>query len=85
MNQLYVEAEYRRAITRDGLWGLVLFTNIITTTQPETGGTFASPNPGVGVGVRVKFNKNTDSNLTLDHGWGQADSQGWFLGMTEVF
>jgi hypothetical protein len=83
-NQLYVESEYRRTITRDGLWGLAVFANIVSTAQPETG-TFADPDPGVGVGLRVKFNKHTDTNLTLDHGWGRSGSRGWFLGMTEVF
>ncbi len=83
-NQIYVEAEYRRSLTRDGLWGLVLFTNITSTAQPDLG-TFGDPDPGVGVGLRVKFNKNTDTNLTLDHGWGRDGSRGWFLGMTEVF
>lgn len=83
-NQIYIEAEYRRALTRDGLWGLALFTNITTTAQPETG-TFAEPDPGFGLGLRVKFNKHTDTNLTLDHGWGRSGSRGWFLGMTEVF
>jgi hypothetical protein len=83
-NQIYVEAEYRRALTRDGLWGLVFFTNIVTTAHPETG-VFAEPDPGVGVGLRVKFNKHTDTNLTLDHGWGRDGSRGFFLGLTEVF
>lgn len=83
-NQIYIEAEYRRTLTRDGLWGIVVFTNIISTAQPETG-TFAEPDPGVGAGLRVKFNKHTDTNLTLDHGWGRDGSRGWFLGLTEVF
>jgi hypothetical protein len=83
-SQIYVEAEYRRALTRDGLWGLVLFTNIVSTTQVDLG-TFGDPDPGVGAGIRVKFNKHTDTNLTLDHGWGRDGSRGWFLGMTEVF
>ncbi len=83
-NQLYVEAEYRRSLTRDGLWGLVLFTNIVSTAQPDLG-TFGHPDPGVGLGLRVKFNKHTDTNLTLDYGWGHDESKGFFLGMTEVF
>ena len=84
LNQIYVEAEYRRALTADGLFGMVVFTNIITSSQTTTG-TFADPDPGVGVGLRLKFNKHTDTNLTLDHGWGRDGSRGWFLGMTEVF
>jgi hypothetical protein len=83
-NQLYVEAEYRRSLTRDGLWGVVVFGNMVSTAQPELA-TFGHPDPGVGVGLRVKFNKHTDTNLTLDYGWGHDDSKGLFLGMTEVF
>ncbi len=84
-NQLYIEAEYRRALTRDGLWGLVFFVNTTSTAQPEVDGTFGDPDPGGGIGLRVKFNKHTNTNLTLDHGWGREGSKGFFLGMTEVF
>ncbi len=83
-DQLYVEAEYRRALTADGLFGWVVFANMTSTAQPETG-TFAHPDPGVGTGLRLKFNKHTNTNLTLDYGWGHDDSHGFFLGMTEVF
>jgi hypothetical protein len=83
-NQIYVESEYRRSLTRDGLWGAVVFVNGTSTTKSDAG-TFGRLDPGVGAGLRVKFNKNTDTNLTLDYGWGRADSRGFFLGMTEVF
>jgi hypothetical protein len=32
-----------------------------------------------------QFNKHTSTNLGLDYGWGRGDSDGLFLGMTEVF
>jgi hypothetical protein len=84
VDQIYLESEYRWTLTRDGLWGAVVFVNGMSTARPETG-TFAGMDPAVGVGIRIKFNKHTDTNLTLDHGWGRADSKGWFLGMTEAF
>jgi len=83
-NQIYFETEYRRGLTRDGLWGAVVFVNGTATTSPETN-TFSRADMGVGGGLRMKFNKHTNTNLTLDYGWGRDDSKGFFLGMTEVF
>ena len=60
--KIYLESEYRRSLTRDGLWGAVVFLNGVATTRPATG-TFGRMDPGVGAGLRVKFNKNSDSNL----------------------
>jgi hypothetical protein len=83
-NQIYFETEYRRTLTRDGLWGAVVFVNGTATTSPETN-TFSRADMAAGAGVRMKFNKHTNANLTLDYGWGRDDSRGFFLGMTEVF
>jgi hypothetical protein len=83
-NQIYLESEYRWSITRDGLWGAVVFVNTTGTTRSETG-TFGRMDAGAGAGLRVKFNKHTDTNLTLDYGWGRDGSSGFFLGMTEAY
>ncbi|HEX5132768.1 MAG TPA: hypothetical protein VFX92_09805 [Candidatus Krumholzibacteria bacterium] len=83
-NQIYLESEYRVGLSRDGLWGAVVFANFISTTDPETL-TFGKANLGAGVGLRVKFNKRSDTNLTIDHGWGQEGSRGLYLGLSEVF
>ncbi len=83
-NQVYFETEYRRTLTADGLWGLVVFANATVTTSPETN-TFSRADPGAGLGIRLKFNKHSNTNLTIDFGWGRDDSHGLFLGMTEVF
>jgi hypothetical protein len=83
-NQIYLETEYRRVLTPDGLWGVVVFLNLTCTTNPETH-TFGSADPGLGVGLRMKFNKNSNTNLTIDHGWGRDGSKGFFLGMSEAF
>jgi len=83
-NQLYLESEYRRVLTSDGLWGAVVFLNATATTEPESG-IFGTTDLAGGVGLRIKFSKHTDTNLTIDHGWGKFGSKGFFLGMSEVF
>lgn len=64
---IYFEAEYRRDITRNGLLGFVLFTNINSASQPDKGG-FKYWNPAGGGGLRVKFNKKSDTNICIDYG-----------------
>jgi outer membrane protein assembly factor BamA len=84
VNQMYLESEYRFRITSDGLFGGVAFANLTCTADPETA-TLSDGDLGVGVGIRIKFNKNSDTNLAIDKGWGKEDSGGWFFGMTEAF
>jgi hypothetical protein len=82
-NQLYQEAEYRFLLTRDELFGGVVFLNATASTLPA--GNFGPLDPGFGLGLRVKFIKRTRTNLTLDYGWGNANSKGLYLGTQEVF
>lgn len=82
--QIYAESEYRFSLTRDGLWGAVVFANGTSTVHQDTG-TFSRVDMGVGAGIRMKFNKHTSTNLAIDYAWGRAGSSGFFLGMTEVF
>lgn len=84
LNQIYLEAEYRLRLTRDGLLGAVGFVNLMATTDPESQ-VFGRVDRGGGVGLRIKFNKRSNTNLSIDHGWGEVGSRGWFMGMTEVF
>jgi hypothetical protein len=84
VNQLYLETEYRRVLTRDGLWGAVAFLNTTITTEPESG-IFGAADLGGGIGLRIKFNKRSNANLAIDYGWGKSGSKGFFLGMSEVF
>lgn len=83
-NQVYLESEYRWALTRDGLWGAVAFLNGACTTDPNTG-IFGRPDWAAGTGLRIKFNKTSNTNLAIDYGWGTHNSSGFFLGMSEVF
>jgi len=79
-----VETEYRFDLRRDGLLGAVAFLSLTSATDPASG-VFSQPNLAGGAGLRIKFNKDSDTNLTLDAGWGEQGSFGWFLGTTEVF
>ena len=83
-NQMYNEAEYRVALTRDGLWGAVAFGSLMATTG-AAGSEFGQVDPAGGVGLRVKFNKRTASNLTIDLSWGESQPGRVFFGMQEVF
>ncbi len=83
-DQVYLETEYRWALTRDGLWGAVAFFNATSTTDQESG-IFGRPDWAAGTGLRIKFNKRSNTNLAIDYGWGTLNSSGFFLGMSEVF
>ncbi len=64
---LYLESEYRRDITNDGLLGFVLFTNLNAVSEPVTG-QYAYLHPAGGGGLRIKFNKKSGTNISLDYG-----------------
>jgi hypothetical protein len=83
-DMLYLEAEIRFDILRNGLLGLVVFGNLETFT--DFTGTFFGPiQPGVGTGIRIKFNKNTNANSCLDYGFGSHGSKGLATNVNEVF
>jgi len=75
-NQIYVESEYRLPLTLNGLWGVVVFANGVSTANPDSG-TFSRLDPGIGIGLRIKFNKHTDTNLSIDYGWGPRRFRGF--------
>lgn len=62
----YAEAEYRRDITRNGLLGFVVFTNVNTVSGSGT--LFTAWHPAAGSGLRVKFNKGSNTNIGIDYG-----------------
>ena len=83
-NLLYLEAEYRFRITRDGFLGGVVFTNAQSVTDwPDN--KFRSVYPAVGTGLRFKLNKHSKTNLCVDYGLGLNGSQGLFFNLGEVF
>jgi hypothetical protein len=80
---LYAEAEYRFDLVADGLFGGVFFCNAQSLTQPDTSN-FAYVNPAAGFGARIKFNKNSNTNLTIDFGFGK-NSFDFYIGLGEFF
>lgn len=83
MSMIYGEAEYRFDITRNGLWGGVLFVNAQSFSEPDSN-SFEYLLPAAGLGVRLKFNKYSDSNITSDFAFGK-DSFVWYIGLNEAF
>lgn len=83
---MYGEAEYRGALTPNGLLGFVAFVNASTIGSVESGAKlFETYAPAAGVGLRVLLNKRSRTNLTTDWGWGKAGSSGFYLGIQEAF
>ncbi|WP_270089027.1 BamA/TamA family outer membrane protein [Sphingobacterium sp. SYP-B4668] len=79
----YLETEYRRDITRDGLLGFVAFTNFTTVSGPRSS-LFWNWNIGAGAGARIKFNKNSSTNIAIDYGFSKYH-RGINLSLGEVF
>jgi outer membrane protein assembly factor BamA len=81
---VYAEAEYRTAVTRDGLIGAVAFANVSTFSDNETR-RFGRWRPGGGLGTRIKLDKERRSNIGVDLAWGQEGSVGLYLALNEAF
>ncbi|MEJ7680809.1 MAG: hypothetical protein WKG06_23745 [Segetibacter sp.] len=81
---VYVETEYRFRITRNGLFGGVLFANA-ETFSAAPGGHLETVQPGVGGGLRIKLNKLSKTNISIDYGFGSHWSQGLFVNIGELF
>ena len=78
----YLETEYRRDITENGLLGFVVFTNVNTVSGSGT--LFTSWHPAVGTGLRVKFNKGSNTNIGIDYAISKGYSAVSF-GLGEAF
>ena len=81
---LYLEAEYRFAISGNDLLGGVLFANAQTFTE-QSNNQFQVVMPGYGAGLRIKLNKFSRTNIALDYGIGSNGSGGFFVNLGEVF
>lgn len=64
---LYFESEYRFGISKNGLWGGVVFANVLSASEFKTQN-FQYWHPAGGAGVRLKFNKYSGTNVSLDFG-----------------
>ncbi|MEO8761011.1 MAG: hypothetical protein ABI388_07015 [Bacteroidia bacterium] len=83
-NLLYLEAEYRFGITRNGLFGGVVFANAQSVTDWPSN-KFQTIYPAVGSGIRIKLNKHSNINLAIDYALGLDGSRGVFINLGEVF
>lgn len=83
-NLLYAEAEYRYAITRSGLLGGVFFVNAQSVTDWPSN-QFTRVHPAMGLGLRIKLNKKSNTNLSIDYGFGLDGSRGLFINLAELF
>ena len=81
---LYLESEYRFDVTRNGLLGGVLFTNVQTLSDWNTS-IYKTFWPGYGLGLRLKLHKQSDINLAFDYGFGLDGSRGFYFNLGEVF
>lgn len=78
----YLESEYRRDLTRNGLFGFVAFGNINTVSEENN--RFQSINPALGAGLRVRYNKRSNTNIAIDYGFSKGYS-GLSIGLGEAF
>jgi hypothetical protein len=81
---VYFESEYRLRITRNGLFGAVVFANEQAFAR-ERGTGLEKFQTGYGGGLRVKLNKDSNTNLSLDYAFGAEGSRGLFIAVGEVF
>ena len=82
-NLLYLESEYRRDLSRHGLFGFVVFANLNSVSEPRTQD-FTYFHPAGGVGLRIKFNRNSATNIGIDFGFSKG-YQGIYIQLGEVF
>lgn len=83
-NMLYFESEYRFGITRNQLFGGVLFANAQSFTEPISN-KFEKVLPAAGAGLRIQFNKHSRSNIAIDYAFGANGASGFFINLGEVF
>jgi len=80
---IYLESEYRRDITDNGLLGFVVFANMNTVTE-QYSNQFAYWHPGAGAGLRIKFNKRSNTNVAIDYGVSRKYNYFW-INLGETF
>jgi hypothetical protein len=64
---LYFESEYRFGISQNGLWGGVIFANVLSPSEFDTQN-FQYWHPAGGLGLRLKLNKYSRTNVACDLG-----------------
>ncbi|MDR3716462.1 MAG: hypothetical protein P4L51_26955 [Puia sp.] len=79
----YLEGEYRRDLTANGLLGFVLFSNLNAVSEPVSH-RFEYLHPAGGGGLRIRFNRQSGTNLALDYGFSRNYSA-FYLNLGETF
>jgi hypothetical protein len=79
---IYLESEYRRDITDNGLFGFVVFANATTVTEQDN--KFKKLHPAIGTGLRIKFNKASNTNIAVDYGISKG-YKGFAINLGEAF
>jgi hypothetical protein len=83
---MYGEVEYRTDLMKNGLLGMVAFTNLTTVTNLQEGEhLFESAAPAAGGGLRLLLNKRSLTNLCFDVAWGKSGSHGVYLAIQDAF
>lgn len=80
---IYTEAEQRYQLSKNGLWGMVIFANVSSVSEFDTQH-FNQWHLGAGFGARMKFNKYSNSNLAIDFGFSKNYWSVW-LNISEMF
>jgi hypothetical protein len=84
-NMEYGETEFRFRISKNNLFGGVVFLNCTTASNPLTHQeVFNSLAPGYGAGLRILMNKNDRTNICIDYGRGDGFS-GLYFNIRETF
>ena len=84
-NLVYLSTEFRFPITCNQMLSGTVFTNFVTTSNPDTNTKlFSSVQPAAGIGLRILIDKATRTNLIADYSWGNQ-SKGFYLNAGETF
>jgi outer membrane protein assembly factor BamA len=84
-NMMYEEAEFRYRISKNGLFGGVVFANFTTASNPlSKQPVFESVAPGYGFGLRIMMNKKDRTNIAVDYGIGNGFT-GIYFNIREAF
>jgi hypothetical protein len=81
---LDLEAEYRIQLSRNGLFGMVIFGSVQTLSNYPNN-RLQSLAPAAGAGIRMKFNKYSRANISFDYGVGLYGANNLLLNVGEVF
>jgi outer membrane protein assembly factor BamA len=81
--QIYLEAEYRRDLTANGLFGFVLFSNVQSFSEFKTN-QYTYWHPAIGAGLRLKLNKYSKTNIVFDYAVSK-EYKTYYINISETF